>query len=358
MNTYRLQASGFCNTRGETLSDITGSIPQRGTTPRQHFLGLLISAAICGGNAHAQMNPAAHPALPNKTVTIIVPNAAGGPSDLIARLIAPRLSETLRQNVIVDNRASNNGVVAAEMAARAAADGSVIFGGNSGTQAVNATLYRKLSYDPVRDFAPITEAISSGLVAVANPRLPVESIRELIAYAKNAPGKVNFAIAGATGEIAVNVLKKQAQIDANNVNYKGGTPAVFAVVSGEAQINLANYSTVAQLVEGGKLKIIGVTGARRDPLLPNVLTFAENGLENYEVEIWYGFFAPAKTPEATIQAYHREIVRIVNLPDIKTRLVAGGYDIVASTPEQLAAKVKRDLARYRKIILDSGMQID
>ena len=110
---------------------------------------------------------------------------------------------------------------------------------------------------------------------------------------------------------------------------------MFAVVSGEAQINLANYSTVAQLVEGGKLKIIGVTGARRDPLLPNVLTFAENGLENYEVEIWYGFFAPAKTPEATIQA-----------------------DIVASTPEQLAAKVKRDLARYRKIILESGMQID
>jgi tripartite-type tricarboxylate transporter receptor subunit TctC len=323
---------------------------------------LLVTLAACAlvpAAVHAQSTtPAATPVFPNKPVMILVPNAAGGPSDLIARLVAPKLSETLRQNVIVDNRPSNNGIVAAEMGARAATDGTVIFGGNSGTHAVNATLYRKLPYDPIRDFVPITEAIASGLVAVANPRLPVESVRDLIAYARNAPGRVNFAIAGATGEIAVNVFKKQARIDANNVNYKGGTPAVFAVISGEAQINLANYSTVAQLVEAGKLKIIGVTGARRDPLLPNVPTFAENGLDGYEVEIWYGFFAPAKTPDAIVQAYYREISRIVNLPEIKDRLVAGGYDIVASTPEQFSAKVKRDLAKYRKIILESGMQVD
>ena len=330
-----------------------------GLQTRCHAQGLLlvlVAGTFSPAVSHGQS--AATSVFPNKPVTILVPNAAGGPSDLIARLIAPKLSETLRQNVIVDNRASNNGIVAAEMAARAATDGSVIFGGNSGTQAVNATLNRKLPYDPLRDFAPITEAISSGLVAVANPRMPVESIRDLIAYARNAPGKVNFAIAGATGEIAVNVFKKQAQIDANNVNYKGGTPAVFAVISGEAQITLANYSTVAQLVEGGKLKIIGVTGARRDPLLPNVQTFAENGLDGYEVEIWYGFFAPAKTPDAIVQAYFREIARIVNLPEIRGRLVAGGYDVVASTPEVFAAKVGRDLAKYRKIILDANMQID
>jgi tripartite-type tricarboxylate transporter receptor subunit TctC len=323
------------------------------------ILPMLAACAFVSAAVHAQSTtPAAVPVFPNKPVTILVPNAAGGPSDLIARLVAPKLSETLRQNVIVDNRPSNNGIVAAEMGARAATDGTVIFGGNSGTHAVNATLYRNLPYDPIRDFVPITEAIASGLVAVANPRLPVESVRDLIAYARNAPGKLNFAIAGATGEIAVNVFKKQARIDANNVNYKGGTPAVFAVISGEAQINLANYSTVAQLVEAGKLKIIGVTGARRDPLLPNVPTFAENGLDGYEVEIWYGFFAPAKTADAIVQAYYREIARIVNLPEIKDRLVAGGYDIVASTPEQFSVKVKRDLARYRKIILESGMQVD
>ena len=325
---------------------------QRGVASRL----LLLAAAFAPALAAAQ--PAGAPALPNRPVTILVPNAAGGPSDLIARLVAPKLGETLRQNVIVDNRASNNGIVAAEMAARAATDGTVIFGGNSGTHAVNATLYRKLPYDPLRDFLPITEAIASGLVAVANPRLPAESIRELIAYAKKAPGKLSFAIAGATGEIAVNVFKKQAGIDANNVNYKGGTPAVFAVISGEAQVNLANYSTVAQLVEAGKLKIIGVTGAKRDALLPAVPTFAENGLEGYEVEIWYGFFAPAKTPDAIVQAYYREIARILALPDIRDKLVAGGYEIVASTPEAFAARVRRDLAKYRRIILDAGMQLD
>ena len=319
-------------------------------------LTALAAFASCPTVSPAQGTPAS--VFPNKPVTILVPNAAGGPSDLIARLIAPKLSETLRQNVIVDNRASNNGVVAAEMAARSAADGSVIFGGNSGTHAVNATLYRKLPYDPIRDFAPITEAIASGLVAVANPRLPADSIKDLIAYAKKAPGKLNFAIAGATGEIAINVFKMQARIEANNVNYKGGTPAVFAVIAGEAQLNLANYSTVAQLVEAGKLKIIGVTGARRDPLLPNVPTFAENGLEGYEVEIWYGFFAPAKTPAATVQAYYKEIARIVNLPEIRDRLVAGGYEIVASPPDKFGEKVKRDLEKYRKIILESGMQLD
>jgi tripartite-type tricarboxylate transporter receptor subunit TctC len=333
---------------------------ERGKSAQRARRGLLpVLAALALWPAISQGQGAASGSVfPNKPVMILVPNAAGGPSDLIARLVAPKLSETLRQNVIVDNRSSNNGIVAAEMAARAAADGTVIFGGNSGTHAVNATLYRKLPYDPIRDFAPITEAIASGLVAVANPKLPVESIRDLIAYAKNAPGKVNFAIAGATGEIAVNVFKKQAQIDANNVNYKGGSPAVFAVISGEAQLNLANYSTVAQLVEAGKLKIIGVTGARRDPLLPNVPTFAENGLDGYEVEIWYGFFAPAKTPPALVQAYYREIARIVNLPEIKDRLVAGGYTVVASPPEQFGEKVKRDLAKYRKIILESGMQLD
>ncbi len=322
-------------------------------------LPLLAGVALAPALAAAQGTaPAAASALPNRPVTILVPNTAGGPSDLIARLVAGKLGETLRQNVIVDNRASNNGIVAAEMAARAPADGTVIFGGNSGTQAVNATLYRKLPYDPLRDFAAITEAIASGLVAVANPKLPAESIRELIAHAKASPGKLVFAIAGATGEIAVNRFKKQAQIDANNVNYKGGSPAVFAVISGEAHVNLANYSTVAQLVEGGKLKIIGVTGAKRDPLVPSVPTFAENGLDGYDVEIWYGFFAPAKTPAAVVQAYYREIARILALPDVRERLVAGGYTIVASTPEVFGEKVRRDIATYRRIILESGMPLN
>jgi tripartite-type tricarboxylate transporter receptor subunit TctC len=298
------------------------------------------------------------PGLPNKPVVIIVPNAAGGPSDLLGRLLAPKLGEALKQNVIVDNRPSNNGVVAGEIAARAAPDGSVIAVGNTGTNAINATLYKHLSYDPVKDFVPITAVITGGLVAVANPQLPASSIKELIAYAKRAPGKVVVAIAGATGEIGTNALKQQAGIDMINVNYKGGAPAIAAILSNESHLTLTNYASVAGHVAAGKLKLIGVTSARRDPLLPNLPTFAENGLEGYEIEMWYGLFAPVKTPPAIVQAYHREIVRIASLPEVRDKLVQGGYEMVLSSPEQFAAKVKRDYERFRKIILDNNMQLD
>jgi tripartite-type tricarboxylate transporter receptor subunit TctC len=307
--------------------------------------------------------PAAHaasaiPGLPNKPVVIIVPNAAGGPSDLLGRLIAPKLGEAVKQNVIVDNRPSNNGVLAGELASRGAADGSLLTVGNTGTHAINATLYKRLSYDPVKDFVPITGVMSGGLVAVANPTLPANSIRELVAYAKKAPGKVVIAIAGATGEIATNALKQQAGIDMTNVNYKGGAPAVAAILSNESHLTLTNYSSVSGHVTAGKLKLIGVTSAKRDALLPNVPTFAESGLEGYEVEMWYGFFAPVKTPPAIVQSYYREITRIAGSPDVRDKLVAGGYDVILSTPEQFGARVKGDYEKFRKIILDNHMQID
>jgi tripartite-type tricarboxylate transporter receptor subunit TctC len=298
------------------------------------------------------------PGLPNKAVVIIIPNAAGGPSDLVGRLIAPKLSESIGHNVIVDNRPSNNGVVAGEIAARGAADGSVLAVGNTGTNAINATLYKRLSYDPVKDFVPIIGIVSGGLVAVANPQLPANSIKELIAYAKRAPGKVIVAIAGATGEIGTNALKQQAGIDMTSVNYKGGAPAVAAILSNESHLTLTNYSSVAGHVAAGKLKLIGVTSAQRDALLPNLPTFAENGLEGYEVEMWYGLFAPVRTPAAVVQAYNREVARIVSQPEIRDKFVAGGYAIVLSSPEQFATRVKSDYEKYRKIILDYNMQVE
>ena len=322
-----------------------------------HRLLPVVALAILPGISPAEA-ASAIPGLPNKTVVIIVPNAAGGPSDILGRLIAPKLSEAINQNVIVDNRPSNNGVLAGELASRAAADGSVLAVGNTGTHAINATLYKKLAYDPVKDFVPITGILSGGLVAVANPQLPANSIKELIAYAKKAPGKVIIAIAGATGEIATNALKQQAGIDMTNVNYKGGIPAITAIMSNESHLVLTNYSSVAGHVSAGRLKLIGITSAKRDPLIPDVPTFAENGLEGYEVEMWYGFFAPVKTPAPIVQGYYREITRIVSQPDIRDKLVAGGYEIVLSTPEQFAARVNQDYEKFRKIILDHNMQVD
>ena len=323
--------------------------------PRTVLTALCLGSAVAAGSVHAA---SAIPGLPNKPVVIIVPNAAGGPSDLLGRLIAPRLSEAVKQNVIVDNRPSNNGVLAGELASRGAPDGSVLAVGNTGTNAINATLYKRLAYDPVKDFVAITMIMSGGLVAVANPSLPANSIKELIAYAKKAPGKVVIAIAGATGEIGTNAMKQQAGIDMTNVNYKGGAPAVAALLSNESHLTLTNYSSVSGHVSAGKLKLIGITSSKRDPLIPNVPTFAESGLEGYEVEMWYGFFAPVKTPPAVVQAYHREITRVAGQPDIREKLASGGYEIVLSTPEQFAARVKRDYEKFRKVILDHNMQVD
>ena len=290
-----------------------------------------------------------------KPLQIVSPNVPGGPNDLIARLISVRLGELLRQNVIVENRASANGVVGAEYVARAAPDGSIIGIGNSGTHAINATLYRQLPYDPVRDFAPITELAENGLVLVAHPGVPANSVTELIALAKKQHDKLNIAVAGATGEVAGNALKIQAKIGMANIPYKGGAPAVIAVISGEADMTITTYGVVIGQIKAGKLKPLAVTSAKRLSLLPDVPTVAENGLPGYEAIIWYGLFAPARTPEKIVRRLRDEVVKALNMPKIRERLLADNFDIIGSTPEEFTAMVKREVEKYRKIILESGM---
>lgn len=292
---------------------------------------------------------------PNKPVQIIAPNVAGGPNDLIARLIAPRLGELLGQNVIVDNRPSANGVVGAEIVARATPDGSVIAIGNSGTHAVNATLYRQLSYDPVRDFAPITELVSNGLVVVANPAFGANNIQELIALAKKEQGKINIAVAGATGELAGNAIKIQGKINMTNIPYKGGAPAIVAVISGESDLVITTYGGVIPHVNTGRMKALAVTSAKRLALMPNVPTIAESGLEGYDVVMWYGLFAPARTPGPVVRRLRDAVARVLNMPEIRDRLIADAYDVIGNTPEEFSALVKIEVEKYRKIILESGM---
>jgi len=293
---------------------------------------------------------------PARPVQIIVPNAPGGGPDLIARLLAPRFAETFKQSVVVDNRASNNGITGAEFGARGAPDGSVITVGNAGTHAINATLYRKLAYDPLRDFIAVSEVANAPMAVVTSGKLPANTLREFIAEAKKAQGRFNIAVAGATGEIAGNALKMMAQLEMNNVNYKGGSPAVIAVIANEAQMTLTNYTAVAAQVESGRLKLLAVTSAQRAAQIPNVPTVAESGLEGYDFNLWYGLFVPAKTPPATVQALYRETARIVALPEVRERLVATGHEVIGSTPEQFGEKVRRDAEKYRKIILESNMQ--
>jgi tripartite-type tricarboxylate transporter receptor subunit TctC len=291
----------------------------------------------------------------SKPVLIIVPNAPGGGPDTIARLVAPRLGEALKQSVIVENRASANGIVGTEAAARAAADGSVIAMGNAGTHAINATLYTKLPYDPVRDFAAVTEVANAPLVIVAHPAVPAKNVKELIALARRQPGKLNIAVAGATGELAGNDMKMRSKVDMKNIPFKGGVPATISVISGETDLTMTNLVAVSGHIQAGKLRALGVTSAERSALMPNVATVEENGLKGYDHQLWYGMFVPAKTPAPVVQGLYREVSRIVAMPDVRDRLVATGHTVVNSTPEQFSGKVRREVEKFRKLIIDSGM---
>ncbi len=314
----------------------------------------LISALLllfASAAAHAQWQP-------GRTVQLILPNAPGGGPDFIARLMAPRLAQAAKQNVVVDNRASNNGIVGTEIAAHGAADGTVMIIGNSGTHAINATLYRKLPYDPVRDFAAVSEIASPSLVLVTHPSVPARNLKDLLALAKKSPGKLNAAIAGATGELSGNALKLLAGVDFRNIPYKGAGPSIVALISGESDLLFTNYVAVEKHIEAGKLRILGITSAKRSARIPNVPTIAEGGVEGYAVEMWYGLFMPAKAPPAMVQALYRETSRIIALPEVRERLEATGHTVINSAPEQFSEKVKREVEKFRGIILKSGMQLN
>ena len=293
-------------------------------------------------------------ALP-KQMRIVVGSVGGTGPDFLARLLAPKLGDGSRQSVIVDNRPGTNGLIAAQYAARAPADGSVIMMGNAGTHAVNAALYRKPGYDPVADFAPISEIASVPLALVVHPVVPARSIKELIAVARKSPGKLNIAIAGAAGELTGNDLKLRAKIDMKNINYKGGAQAAIAVMSGDADMVFTTYVVISAHVDAGRLRVLGVTSAQRMPQLPNVPTIAEAALPGFEHEQWYALFAPAKTPTALVEALHRDATRIVHTPEVSERLIATGHRIVAGTPQQLAEKVRREIDKTRRIMAESGM---
>lgn len=290
-----------------------------------------------------------------KNMRIVAGSAGGTGPDMIARLLAPKLGEALRNSVIVENRAGVNGIVASVFVARATPDASVLMIGNAGTHGVNAALYKKPEYDPVGDFAPITEIAAIPLALVVHPSVPAKSMKELIALARAQSGKLNVAVAGAAGELMGNALKVQAKVNMLNVHYKGGAAAAIAVMSGEADLVFTSYVVIAPHVESGRLRVLGVSSAKRMPQLPNVPTIAESGLQDYDHEQWYAMFAPAKTPPALVQTLHREFVRLTNTPDVTERLLNTGHRIVAGTPQELASRVRKEIDKTRHIMQASGM---
>lgn len=295
-------------------------------------------------------------AVPKRPIRMLVGATPGGPSDAHARLVAPRMSEMLGQTIIVDNRASSNGVVANEIAARATPDGSTLIVGNSGTHAVNQTLYRKLSYDCVRDFAPITQFSTTGLLVATHPRLPAGSMPELTAHARREPGRVNVGIPGSTGQLAGDALWAALGIRMNNVNYKGSSPAEIALLSGEVDIVFLTPLAAMHHLASGRLKALGITSIERHPALPNVPTVAEQGVPGYDFQYWNGLFAPAGTPPRLLRTLHEAAIAALTSADVRDRLTQLGLIVRGNAPQAFADIVKSDVERYRKVILEQNIE--
>ena len=305
-----------------------------------------VAVAVVSASATAQTQ---------RPVRVLVASSPGGPSDVQGRLLTPKMSESLAKTLIVDNRPSANGLLATEICSKAEPDGATVCVGNSGTHAVNATLYLKLPYDPIRDFVPISQFSTTGMVLAANPRLPGATVQDLAAHATNNPGKTNIAIAGATGQLAGDALWARLGIKMNNVPYKGSSPSEMAVVAGESQLSLLTPLASAAHIKSGRMKAYGITSSKRHPLLPNVRTVAEQGVAGYDFQFWNGLFAPAKTPNRTVRALNKAVRDALNAPEVKERFAQLGLVIVGNMPEEFAQVVKTDLEKFRKIILESGI---
>lgn len=316
-----------------------------------------IALAMCASGAVLAQgaDPARYPARP---VRVIVPFGAGGPSDLVARTVAQKMSEGFGQQVITENRGGANGIVGVEAAARSTPDGYTLVMGTTGTHGINASLFAKLPYDTLRDFAPIARLGVSNYVLVAHPSLPVSSVKELLRLAKTRPGQLTWASGGGVTQLAAKLFKHSAGIDVVIVPYKGNAPAVTAAMSGEVALIFGGIAQSARLVDAGRLKAIAVSGARRSPALPNVPTVAESGLPGFEAGSWYGLLAPAATPRSVVERLNREVLRVLKLPEVRERLLAEAFEIPHDTPDEFAAHIRADVPKWARVVKAAGIKVN
>ena len=296
---------------------------------------------------------------PNHPMRMVVAFPPGGGADLTARLIGQKLSETLGQPVVIDNKAGANGSLACDIVAKAPADGYTFLLIDRGAFGINPSLYRHLSYDPLKDFAYITIATEAVYVLVVNPAVPAKTFRELVQYAKSKPGQVNYASNGIGSMFQLNIERMDARegIKLTHVAYKGAGPAITAVVQGESALTVTSPAGVIGYIQDGKLRALAVGASKRLDILPDVPTMAEaGGGSDTLVPTYFAFAAPAGTPRPVVMKLNAEINRIVHMPDIAERLAKAGLDPVGSTPEAFAAEVKRDVQRFGTLVTSLGIQ--
>jgi len=296
---------------------------------------------------------------PNKPIRIIVPFPPGGISDVMSRVFGQKFTDAWNQPVIVENRAGAGGNIGTEIVAKSPPDGYTLVMGSIGTHAVNVSLFSKLPYDPVRDFAPVALVIEADGLLVLHPSVPVKTVKDLIALARARPGQLAYASAGngTASHLAGELFKSMAKIDLVHVPYKGNVPAISDLVGGQTSMLFATLPTVLPLAKAGKLHALAVTGAQRNPTVPDVPTMADT-LPGFEVTNWIALFAPAGTPGDIVAKLNAEIMRIMRLPDVQSRLVNEGAKFTPNTPSEFAAFVKSEITKWGKVIKDSGARVD
>jgi len=297
---------------------------------------------------------------PRRPVRLVVPFPPGGGNDIVARAVAQELGKSLGQQFVVDNRAGAGGAIGAELAARSPADGYTLFLGGVGSHVVNPSLHAKLSYDPIRDFAPVTLIASAPSVLVVNPSLQAASIAEFTALAKANPGKLNYASNGngSSAQLAAVLYESMAGVRMVHVPYKGVAPALVDLMSGEVQLMFGTLVAILPHIKAGRLRALAVTGRNRSALLPEVPTLAESGLPGYEAGSWYGILAPAGTPGAIVARLNAQINNAIRQPEVRERLAAEGAEVIGGTPEEFAVHIRSELARMKKLVREGGLRVE
>ena len=333
--------------------------PLKTSSPREAGIQAPLQAAlaaalltVCACVAHAQTYP-------SKPVRIVVGFPPGGATDVVARTISQKLGESLGQAVIVDNRAGAASNIGAELVANAPKDGYTLFMGTVSTS-VNPSLYSKLAYDPLKDFAPVSQVTTTPFVFVVHPSLPPRSVKEFIALARAKPGELNYASSGSGSgaHLFVEMFASMAGVKLQHVPYKGAAPATTATLSGETIFMFENIVTTLPLARAGKLRALAVTTATRSAAAPEMPTLAEAGVPGYDANAWFGIFAPAGTPQAVVNRLSSEIAKIVKMPDTRDRFLSLGAEPAGSTAEQFGAFFRNEVVKWAKVVKASGARVE
>jgi tripartite-type tricarboxylate transporter receptor subunit TctC len=313
-----------------------------------------VAALILGAGASA----VAAQTFPQKSIRFVVPFPPGGATDGLARILGEKMSEAWSQQVVIDNRSGAGGNIAAELAAKAPADGYtiIIVGMN---HAANPSLYSKLAYHPVKDFSPVTQVVAMQMFLAVHPSLPVKSVKELVALARANPGAINYASggSGSTPHMAMELFKSHTKIDLVHVPYKG-TQSVIGIMRGEAALLFENLISVGAHVQSGRLRALAVGSMTRSGAMPQVPTVAEAGVPGYEMAAWFGVLAPAGTPRPVVSALHQQMAGILKSQEVRERFARLGSEPVGSTPEQFDAFIKSEIVKWAKVVKEAGIKVD